>query len=57
MIFIYLQSKRGVFLFGARLNRDDGGLLPEAYLQLVRKKGHLISEHKKDLLLQRLDHP
>ena len=23
----------------ARFNRDDGGLLPEAYLHLVRKKG------------------
>ena len=28
-----------------QLNRDDGGLLPDAYLKLVRKKGKLISEH------------
>ena len=28
----------------APLNRDDGGLLPDAYLHLVRKKTQLISE-------------
>ena len=32
----------------ASLNRDDGGLLPDTYLPLIRQKG---------LLLQRLDHP
>ena len=31
----------------ARFNRDDGGLLPDAYLRLVRKKGQRISEHIK----------
>ena len=28
----------------APLNRADGGLLPDAYLDIVRKKGKLISE-------------
>ena len=40
----------------APLNRDGGGLLPDAYLHLVRKKGQLLNERIKDLLLQRLDH-
>ena len=29
----------------APLNRDDGGLLPDAYLHLVRKERPLISDH------------
>ena len=29
----------------APLNRDDGGLYPDAYLHLVRKERHLISDH------------
>ena len=33
------------------LNRDDGGLLPNAYLHLVRKKGQLISERIKGPLV------
>ena len=35
----------------APLNRDDGGLLPDAYLHLVRKKRPLISDHIKEPLL------
>ena len=35
----------------APLNRDDGGLLPDAYLHLVRKKGQLISKRIKGPLL------
>ena len=31
----------------APLNRDDGGLLPDAYLHFVRKKRQLISDHIK----------
>ena len=31
----------------APLNRDDGGLYPDAYLHLVRKERHLISDHIK----------
>ena len=34
----------------APLNRDDGGLLPDAYLHLVRKK-------KKQLISERLKGP
>ena len=32
---------------GGGLDRDDGGLLPDAYLHLVRKKRPLISDHIK----------
>ena len=39
------------------LNRDDGGLLPDAYLHLVKKKVANQWWYKKDLLLQRLDNP
>ena len=35
----------------APLNRDDGGLLPDAYLHLVRKKRPLISDHIKGPLV------
>ena len=35
----------------ASLNRDDGGLLPHAYLHLVRKKRPLISDHIKEPLV------
>ena len=35
----------------APLNRDDGGLLPHAYLHLVRKKRPLISDHIKGPLV------
>ena len=35
----------------APLTRDDGGLLPDAYLHLVRKKRQLISDHIKGPLL------
>ena len=31
----------------APLNRADGGLLPDAYLHIIRKKGKLISERIK----------
>ena len=41
----------------APLNRDDGGSLPEAYLHLVRKKGQLISEHVKALLVATISSP
>ena len=30
---------------GGGLDRDDGGLLPDAYLHLVRKERPLISDH------------
>ena len=33
------------------LNRDDGGLLPDAYLHLVKKKVQLISERIKGPLV------
>ena len=35
----------------APLNRDDGSLLPDAYLHLVRKKRPLISDHIKGPLV------
>ena len=35
----------------APLNHDDGGLLPDAYLHLVRKKRPLISDHIKGPLV------
>ena len=37
--------------FGGGLERDDGGLLPDAYLHLVRKKRSLISDHIKGPLV------
>ena len=37
---------------GGGLDRDDGGLLPDAYLHLVRKKKRpLISDHIKGPLV------
>ena len=41
----------------APLNRDDGGLLPDAYLHLVRKKGQLISKHIKGPLVAAIRSP
>ena len=35
----------------ALLNREDGGLLPDAYLQLVSKKRQLISDRLKGPLV------
>ena len=35
----------------APLNREDGGLLPDAYLHQVRKKRPLISDHIKGPLV------
>ena len=36
---------------GGGLDRDDGGLLPDAYLHLVRKKRPLIRDHIKGPLV------
>ena len=41
----------------APLNRDEGSLLLDAYLHLVKKQGSLFVSISKELLLQRLDHP
>ena len=34
----------------APLNRDDGGLLPDAYLHLVKKKANLVQEEAQGFL-------
>ena len=42
--------------YHAPLNRDDGGLLPKRLFTSRQRKGQVIRERVKDLLLQRLDH-
>ena len=55
--FFYGEKINWHQLRHAPLNRDEGSLLLDAYLHLVKKQGSLFVSISKELLLQRLDHP